>query len=179
MSSAISILSSVWDWPLTSTSNLLLLSTLKVTTRSFEKDDKKDHTKKQAKKSKKEGKGKSPSSATPASGETPTQSSAVSGTGTPVESEEAAPEGGHAKAKTGHLVGKINNLITTDSSTIQSSFFIITLCEFSVKQHCVPISHAQAFQLVLSCRRSCLYTSFTNFLDGGEFVSEFLTVINY
>ncbi len=82
------------------------------------KEDKKDDKKK---KGKKDTKGKSPSTATPASRETQTQSPAETETDTLVESEEAAPEGGHAKAKTGHLVGKINNLITTDASTIQNS----------------------------------------------------------
>lgn len=95
------------------------------------KDDKKDDKKKKDKKGKKDTKGKSPSTATPASGETQTQSPTDTETDTLVESEEATPEGGHAKAKTGHLVGKINNLITTDSNTIQNSYQAIALCKIS------------------------------------------------
>ncbi len=79
------------------------------------------------KKKQSDTKGKSPSSAIPGSGETNTL----------LESEGAAPKGGHAKAKTGQLVGKINNLITTDASTIQGSYTIITLCEFPEKRVCV------------------------------------------
>ncbi|EJC98299.1 P-loop containing nucleoside triphosphate hydrolase protein [Fomitiporia mediterranea MF3/22] len=47
--------------------------------------------------------------------------------GAPVSDAEAkpVPEGGHAKEKTGHLLGKINNLITTDiEATSRSPFFV-------------------------------------------------------
>ena len=42
---------------------------------------------------------------------------------------EPIPEGGHVKAKTANLIGKINNLVTTDISTIQSSSQVVTLRE--------------------------------------------------
>lgn len=37
------------------------------------------------------------------------------------EVEEPVPEGGHAKEKSKHLIGKINNLLTSDMTTISSA----------------------------------------------------------
>lgn len=39
--------------------------------------------------------------------------------------DELTPKGGRLKEKTGALVGKINNLVTTDATTLQSSWQLI------------------------------------------------------
>ena len=43
---------------------------------------------------------------------------------------EAGPDGGHGKEETGHLVGKINNLITGDISTLTRSYDILDFREY-------------------------------------------------
>ena len=47
----------------------------------------------------------------------------------PTISTEPAPEGGHVKEKTGALVGKINNLVTSDLATIEDSYRVVDVCE--------------------------------------------------
>lgn len=45
----------------------------------------------------------------------------------------AVPEGGHAREKTGALVGKINNLVTTDLLTIEHSYRIVEIRSFTTR----------------------------------------------
>ncbi|KAH8108752.1 P-loop containing nucleoside triphosphate hydrolase protein [Phellopilus nigrolimitatus] len=68
------------------------------------------------------------SSATPATtySETPAGEEDAVPTTTAESDAEPVPEGGHAKEKTGHLLGKINNLITTDLTAISNAFHIVT-----------------------------------------------------
>ncbi|KAI5122640.1 hypothetical protein M0805_008724 [Coniferiporia weirii] len=48
-------------------------------------------------------------------------------TSTAVDDAEPVAEGGHASEKTGHLVGKINNLVTSDLDAIVSSYHVVLL----------------------------------------------------
>ncbi len=141
------------------------------------KDDKKDGKKKRDKKGGKDTKGKSPSTATPASGDAQTQSSAETETDTLVDSEEATPEGGHAKAKTGHLVGKINNLVTTDAQTIQFSYQVITLCGFPAPCLRPLFVTLKQFRWFRPCRQVLSVYSFTSFSDGGKFSGHSLSLL--
>ena len=47
---------------------------------------------------------------------------------------ESGPDGGHSKEKTGHLVGKINNLITSDISGLSSSFDVVDVRECNYRR---------------------------------------------
>ncbi|KAH8113755.1 P-loop containing nucleoside triphosphate hydrolase protein [Phellopilus nigrolimitatus] len=58
--------------------------------------------------------------------ETPADSEDVAMTTAAASDTEPVPEGGHVKEKTGHLVGKINNLITTDMGAIQNTYYIVS-----------------------------------------------------
>lgn len=56
-----------------------------------------------------------------------------------VDSNEPAPEGGHAQAKAGHLVGKMNNLISSDLQAINTSHMAVTIREYFVVAHTMHI----------------------------------------
>ena len=43
------------------------------------------------------------------------------------EAEESAPEGGHVKQESANLIGKINNLITTDLSKIGQAHEVLSI----------------------------------------------------
>lgn len=45
------------------------------------------------------------------------------------EQDGPTPEGGHAQEKTNFLVGKINNLVTTDLAALGGSQFIVSVRE--------------------------------------------------
>lgn len=68
---------------------------------------------------------------------------AESVSGESIATSEPVPEGGHVKEKTGALVGKINNLVTTDLSIIEDSYRVveirsyshISLCEYPNSSH--------------------------------------------
>ena len=67
--------------------------------------------------------GTSTPAATDAESAGASESESVSG-GT-ASRDEPTPEGGHLKEKTGALVGKINNLATTDATTLQDTWLLI------------------------------------------------------
>lgn len=59
-------------------------------------------------------------------GHVPTSSDGDAATSmTAVSDAEPTVEGGHAKEKTGHLVGKINNLLTSDLLSIISGYYVV------------------------------------------------------
>ena len=60
--------------------------------------------------------------------------------------DETTPEGGHLKEKTGALVGKINNLVTTDATTLQDSWLLIETRESRI----YPDFFVTDFGIVLS-----------------------------
>lgn len=77
----------------------------------------------------------STTSSTPATADV---DSAVSGETTEADSDTSAsaadatpaPKGGHSQEKTGHIVGKINNLITSDLTAVGNLYLITTVREF-------------------------------------------------
>lgn len=52
------------------------------------------------------------------------------------DATSAVPEGGHAREKTGALVGKINNLVTTDLLTIEHSYRIVEIRALPLETYC-------------------------------------------
>ena len=76
-----------------------------------------------------------PESETPTSGvQTPlpeaSSSTAQSSSEVSVAGPVVEPEGGHAQQKTGHLIGKINNLITTDLDELATLFTLMFMRGF-------------------------------------------------
>ena len=89
-----------------------------------------------------------PDSETPTSGaQTPlpeastSTSTAASSSETVVAEAVAQPEGGHAKEKAGHLIGKINNLITSDIDEINVSYNLLFIREFFFTRRAFVITH--------------------------------------
>lgn len=61
---------------------------------------------------------------------------AESVSGESTATSEPVPEGGHVKEKTGALVGKINNLVTTDLSIIEDSYRVVEIRSYSHTSLC-------------------------------------------
>ena len=137
------------------------------------KTDALDEKSKGSGKATKENSGESAGAATPSSVQEGSSSSADntargpdSSSETLVDSSEPAPEGGHAQAKAGHLVGKINNLITSDLRTISNSHHAVAIREcFAIR--CI-LTNSIVSQPLASFRHLSLYGSFTNFWAGGQ-----------
>ena len=136
------------------------------------KTDALDEKSKDGGKTAKENSGKGSGAATPSSVQEGSSSSvddtargSDSSSETSVDLNEPAPEGGHAQAKAGHLVGKLNNLITSDLRTISNSFHAVTMREcFAIR--CI-LTDSTVPQPLGSFRHLSLYGFFTKFWAGG------------
>ena len=106
--------------------------------------------------------GKSPGSTTPTvqrastSSESGTETDSLDAQEEPDADSARAAEGDHTKEKSGHLVGKINNLITTDTQTIGYSYLATTLRKYTVTSQSSPRTCDDSFVMITSC---CCYTS--------------------